>query len=169
MDGTYWCKAHYLDASALVKLVADDPDEAPGRDILREYYRQHTASVYSTSFSIGEALSAFKMKFKRGRITESQYIKYVRDFIGQTVGANLRIDEVPILSPIVVSEAERLIKVHKIDFLDCFQIVTIMQGKFHVLGSYSKSILITADRDLAKAARAEGAKVLECTSEPAPS
>ena len=67
-----------------------------------------------------------------------------------------------------MTEAERLIKQHKIDFLDCFQIVTILHGKFRVLGPDSKSILITADRALAKAARAEGARVWECTSEPPP-
>jgi len=45
------------------------------------------------------------------------------------LGVNLRIDDVPILSPIVSTEAERLIKKHKIDFLDCFQIVTIFARK----------------------------------------
>jgi hypothetical protein len=30
----YAVKVHYFDASALVKLVADDPDEEPGREIL---------------------------------------------------------------------------------------------------------------------------------------
>ncbi len=168
MDPTYWCKAHYLDASALVKLVADDRSEEPGRDVLRNYYWQHIASVYATSYCITEAFSAFKRKFLRGQITEDQYIKYVQTFIRQFLGANLRQDEVPILWPVVFSEAERLIKKHKIDFLDCFQIVTIMHGQFHVLGPNSQSILITADRDLAKAARAEGAKVWECASEPAP-
>ncbi len=74
----------------------------------------------------------------------------------------------PILSPVVFSEAERLIKMYKIDFINCFEVVTILRGRFRVLGPQSKSILITGDRELAKAARAEGAKVWECTSEPAP-
>jgi predicted nucleic acid-binding protein len=163
----YSVKAHYLDASALVKLVADDQDEEPGRDILRKYYREHS-NRYATSYSVSEALSAFKSKFLRGRIAESQYIKYVQDFIRTVVGANLQIDEVSILAPVVHQEAERLIKTYKIDFLDCFQIVTILHGRFRHLGPESKSILITGDRDLAKAARAEGPGVWECTSEPAP-
>jgi predicted nucleic acid-binding protein len=168
MDGVYWCNAHYLDASALVKLVADDPDEEPGREVLRRYYWSHIASMYATSYCIAEAFSAFKRKFMQGRITEDQYIKYVRTFIRQFLGANLRQDELPILSPVVFSEAERLIKKYQIDFLDCFQIVTIMQGQFHVLRSGSQSILITADRALANAARAEGAKVWDCRTEAAP-
>jgi predicted nucleic acid-binding protein len=58
----------YLDASALIKLVADDVDELPGRDAVRKYYWAHAAHVYSTSYSITEALSAFKLKYVRGRI-----------------------------------------------------------------------------------------------------
>jgi predicted nucleic acid-binding protein len=168
MNSYYACKAHYLDASALVKLVADDPSEEPGREALRKYYWGHISAVYATSYCITEAFSAFKGKFLRGQITEDQYIKYVQTFIRLFLGVNLRQDEVSILSPVVFSEAERLIKKHKIDFLDCFQIVTIMHGQFRVLSASSQSILITADRPLAKAARAEGARVWECTSEPAP-
>ena len=168
MTGYYWCKAHYLDASALVKLVADDPEEDLGREALRKYYWGHTASMYATSYCIAEAFSALKSKFLRGRITEDQYITYVQKFIRHFLGVNLRLDQVPILSPLVFSEAERLIKKHKIDFLDGFQIVTIMHGQFHSMGLNSQSVLVTADRGLAKAARAEGARVWECTSEPPP-
>jgi predicted nucleic acid-binding protein len=149
-----------------VKLVADDLDDEPGREALRAYYWANTASVYATSYSVAETLSAFKKKFGQGRISEEQYLKYIREFLRTVVGVNLRIDEVPILS--VFSKAERLIKTHGIDFLDCLQIVTIMEGQFRnsVLGS--QSILITADRPLAKAARAEGARVWKCTTEDAP-
>jgi predicted nucleic acid-binding protein len=168
MGGRYWCIPHYLDASALVKLVADDDGEEPGRDVLRKYYWEHTAHMYATSYCITEAFSAFKRKFLREQISEDQYIKYIQTFIRQFLGANLRQDDVPILSQVVFSEAERLIKKYKIDFLDCFQIVTILHGQFRVLGPNSKSILITADARLANAARSEGARVWECRSEPAP-
>lgn len=161
------CCAHYLDASALVKLVANDPAEKPGRDAVRKYYHEH-ANMYATSYSVAETFSAFKGEFVRGEIAQNEYIKDVREFIRIVLGVHLQIDEVPILSPDVFSEAERLIKAHGIDFLDCFQIVTILRGRFRVLGPQSKSILITADRNLAKAARAEHARVWECTSEPAP-
>ena len=167
MITSYAVKVHYLDASALVKLVADDPDEEPGRDVLRQYYREHS-SRYATSYCVTEAFSAFKLKFRRGKITEDQYIKYVKKFIDGVIGANLRIDEVPILNPLVFTEAERLFQKYKIDFIDCFQIVTILTGQFRFLCSDSKSILITADRALATAARAEDARVWEVTTEPAP-
>jgi len=162
-----WCRAHYLDASALVKLVAEDPDEKPGRETLRGYYRTHAANVYATSFSVAETFSAFKSKLLRKRINEDQYIEYIRSFIRTVLGANLRIDEVTILSPLV-SRADQLIKTHQIDFLDCLQILTILEGRFRHNGPNSKSLLITADNGLASAARAEGAAVWLCTNEPAP-
>jgi predicted nucleic acid-binding protein len=168
VTGHYWCVPRYYDASALVKLVADDIDEEPGQQILRNDYWSHTASVYATSYCITEALSAFKRKLDRGRISQAQYLKYLRDFRGQLLGCNLRQEELPLLSPIVASETERLIKTYNIGIVDCFQIVTLRHGRYRVLGPNSKAILITADRGLAKAARAEGARVWECTREPAP-
>jgi predicted nucleic acid-binding protein len=165
----YWCRAHYLDASALVKLVDESAGESKGRDALRKYYKEH-ASMYSTSYCLAEAFGVFKRKFLRREITQDQYIKYVQDLIGCTVGWKLQIDEVDILLPVVSNEAERLIRKwkDKIDFLDCFQIVTVLHGRNRVLVGESKSILITADSNLAEVALAEGAKVWECKSERAP-
>jgi predicted nucleic acid-binding protein len=168
-ESGYRCKAHYLDASALVKLVDDSAGESKGREALRKYYNEH-ASMYSTSYCLAEAFGVFKRKFLRQEITEEQYIRYVQVLIDRTVGWKLQIDEVDILLPIVSSEAERLIRKwkDKIDFLDCFQIVTVLHGRNRVLVGESKSILITADNKLAEAARAEGARVWECKSERAP-
>jgi hypothetical protein len=61
----YWCKAHYLDASALVKLVDDSAGESEGRDALRKYCNDH-ASMYSTSYCLAEAFGVFKRKFLSG-------------------------------------------------------------------------------------------------------
>jgi predicted nucleic acid-binding protein len=164
----YSIKVHYFDASALVKLVADDADEELGRDVLRKYHHDHANPKYATSFCIAEAFGAFKLKFLRKKISEKEYVSYLRNFIRVT-GNTFQIDEVPILEPIVISEAERLIAKYKIDFVDCFQIVTVLRGKFRIFNGPSQSILITADRELSRVARAESARVWECTSEPAPS
>jgi predicted nucleic acid-binding protein len=93
------------------------------------------------------------VKYVRGRIARSEYKHYVREFLKLTIGLNLRIDEVQVLSPVVRDEFERLIDTYDIDFLDCFQLVTIMHGKYRVLVDRSKSLLITADKKLAEAAR----------------
>ena len=163
----YAVKVHYLDASVLVKLVADDPDEEPGRTAVRKYYESHT-SMTATSHCLSEALSVFKSKFLRSRISREDYVRYVEKFINQTVGWKLEIDDMPILSSTLLREAEKLIRKYELDFVDCVQIVTILHGKYKIFCGDSKSILITADRALASAARAEGARVWECTREPSP-
>ena len=163
----YAIKVHYFDASALVKLVADDPDEEPGRDVLRKYHNQHAHPGYTTSFCVSEAFGALKLKFLRKKISETQYLKCVKNLI-RVIGNTFQIDELEILLPLVSSEFERLVGNYKIDFVDCLQIVTIRHGRFRIFDGPSKSILITADRELAKAARAESARVWECSSETAP-
>ena len=122
---SYSVKAHYLDASALVKLVADDADGLPGRDALRAYYYSHADSVYATSYCVAETFSVFKRKQLRGTITGCDYIRCIHEFIRCTVGTNLRIDEMSILSPKMLSEGERLFNQHGIDFIDALQIVTV--------------------------------------------
>jgi predicted nucleic acid-binding protein len=159
----------YLDASALVKLVADDEDELRGRDAVCAYYWSHSAHVYSTSYSITEALSAFKSKYVRRCIVRDKYKHYIREFLKLTIGSNLRIDEVPILSPFVRDEFDRLIDLYDIDFLDCLQLATIMHGKYRAFDGGSKSLLITADKKLAEAARKENVDSWYCVDEPAPS
>lgn len=165
--GYYAIKVHYFDASALVKLVADDPDEEPGRGILRRYHREHAHPGYTVSFCVAEALGALKLKFLRQKISETEYLKYVKDLI-RVVGNTFQTDELEILAPIAGSEFERLVTKHRLDFVDCFQIATLKHGKYRIFEGPSKSILITADRNLAKAARSEGARVWECTSEEPP-
>ena len=103
----YAIKVHYFDASALVKLVADDADEEPGREVLRKYYHQYAHPGYTTSFCISEAFGALKLKFLRKKIAETQYLKYVKDLI-RVVGNKFQIDELEILLQVVSSEFERL-------------------------------------------------------------
>ena len=171
-------KVCYLDASALVKLVADDRDEEPGRDAVREYYRTN-ANMRATPYCVAETLSVFKRKFLQKRISRDEYKRYVKAFVHTIIGANLTIEEpqssewvgfgssiLPILK--LLSEAETLLDKYEIDFIDCVQIANILHGQCSPFSGDSRSILITADRDLAQAARAETARVWECTSEPPP-
>jgi len=83
-------------------------------------------------------------------------------------GWKLQIDDLELLDPRFSGEAERLINAHSIDFVDAIQIVTLLQGRYRGLVEGSQSILITADKELAKAARFEGARVWECTTEHKP-
>jgi len=149
-----------------VKIVAEDSDEAPGRDAFRRYFYSHP-TMRTSSFCVAETLSAFKNKWLRGRIEEAQYVTYLGEFFRLGL-SRIEIEDFPLLSPLLYSEAKRLIKEHGIDFIDGLQIVTLLHGRFRGLAGESQSILITADRGLAAAARAERARVWECTTDPPP-
>lgn len=123
-----WCKASYFDTSALVKLVMDDPSEEPGREAVRKYYWANTANMYTVPYCVAETFSVFKRKFLQGHLTSEQYLKCIKTFTGHFLGGNLRQDQMSVLSPIVFAETERLVNDHGIDFVDCLQIVTIMQA-----------------------------------------
>ena len=164
----YAIKVHYFDASALVKLVADDADEALGRDALRKYHHEHAHPGYTTSFCFAEALGALKNKCLRKKITQSEYLEVVNKLL-RVVANTFQTDELPTLDPTVQKEFQRLVSTYQLDFVDCLQIVTVLKGRFRIFDGPSKSILITADRELAKAARSEGVRVWECSSEDPPS
>jgi predicted nucleic acid-binding protein len=159
--------ASYFDASALVKLVANDADEEPGRAAVRRHYFDN-ALMFSTSFCVAECLSAFKSKFTRKRIEKAEYIRYVREFLRLGLGLRLQLEDVEVLSPAMYGEALDLVEQYGIDFIDAMQIVTLLKGRFRGLVQGSQSLLITADRELARVARAESARVWECTTEPQP-
>ena len=166
----------YLFASALVKLVADDQDEEPGRAAVRKYFDSHT-NKKAVPYCVAEALSVFKRKFLSKKISREEYKNYVRAFV-RTIGY-LEIEE-PQFSEYMglgsrtlpthklLHEAEKLLNKHNLDFIDCVQIANILHGRYSPFCGDSQSILITADEDLAKVAKAEGAKVWDCINEPPP-
>jgi predicted nucleic acid-binding protein len=122
-----------------------------------------------TSLCFAEALGVLKTKhFNRKEITRKGYLN--RSYLLTALLRDKRIllDEVPLSDPKIFNAVESVIKKHQIDVSDAFQIVTIKRGRFKKFSGESQSLLITADRGLAKAARLEGVKVWECTHEPIP-
>lgn len=161
------CGAFYLDASALVKLVADDDDENDGREAVRNLY-SNNANMYATSYCVTEALGAFKRKFNHKQISQEEYVRYCMDFTKKVLGGSLHIDEVPIVSVPIFQHAERLMIKYAIDFVDSLQLITLLHGKFSIMINESQSLLVTADDALANAARKEGARVWQCRTEASP-
>jgi len=62
----------------------------------------------------------------------------------------------------------RLVDDHGVDSIDAMQIVTLLKGRYRQFMDGSQSLLITADRELARVARLESPKVWECTADPQP-
>ena len=162
MAGGEWVKMHYLDASALVKLVIDEGDCGP----LRKYFNS-TTNFCSTPLCLSEALGVLKRKWKRKEITIDEYFGATRTLIIDTWGKRIELDDVG-LDPSVHSETEELARQHSLDLSDALQLVTLFNGRYSVLSQGSASVLITADKDLAVAADSEGVRVWNCRTSEVP-
>lgn len=159
-----YVRVHYLDASALVKLLVDEP----GSSRLKEYF--DNPNVFRmTSLCFAEALGVLKAKYLyRGEITEKGYLH--RSYLLEVYlkHGRIKLDEVSLTDPAMFDEVEVIVKKYQIDISDALQIVTLKKGRYSKFVEESQSLLITADADLAKAARSEGLKVWDCINEPSP-
>jgi len=161
---TGYVKVHYLDASALVKLLVDEIGSAP----LKEYF--NNSHVFRmTSLCFAEALGVLKTKYLyRKEITEKGYLNRSNLLTVYLREGRIKLDEVSLTDPAMFEEVEAIVKKYKIDVSDALQIVTIQKGRFKSFVDESQSLLITADEDLAEAARSEGLKTWYCIKEPTP-
>jgi predicted nucleic acid-binding protein len=162
---TAFFRANYLDASAIVKVLVDEPDCEHIQE--QEYFKSPNV-FYMTSFCFAEALGVLKVKLSRGEITKKGYANRCYLLTNWIRTQRVKIDEVPLTASSVFEEVESLARQYGIDVSDALQIVTIRNGKYSNLVGESKSVLITADRGLTKAARNEGLMVWDCIHEPIP-
>lgn len=163
MSGILWAKAHYLDASAMVKLVVDEGDGQP----LRDFFNGN-ASFCTSPLCLGEALGVLKGKWSRGTIDENAYFAATRRLIIDAWGKRIEIDDIGFVTPSVLSEVELLAKKYTLDLSDALQIITVQKGRYARLGPNSASTLITADAKLGAAASSEGIRVWNCIASSAP-
>jgi predicted nucleic acid-binding protein len=158
-----WVKCYYLDASALVKLVVDEPDGKPLRAFI-----QRSTNLHATDLCVGEALGVLKGKWQRGAISEALYFAATRRLIIDAWGGRIKRDSVELFDPGKHAEVEAMAKKHSLDLSDALQLVTILKGTYSKLGPNSASVLITADAGLAKAAAAETIRAWNCIADLAP-
>lgn len=165
-------RTHYLDASALVKLViAEDHAEK-----LRAYCGR--ALLATTSLCFGEALGVLKRKWKKGksheRLSQEAYLAACEDLFARIRNGSLEIEDTPLLSGkprelrANFERIEKLAQRHSLDISDALQLLTLRSGTYSKLEGTARASLVTADRDLARAARAEGMPAWDCVHDPAP-
>jgi predicted nucleic acid-binding protein len=153
----------YLDASAIVKLLVNED----GSDVVRDYVSRH--SVFATTqLCFAETLGALKLKFIHQLLSREQYLAACADLMAHLRGQTLEIEDIGISASTIFDEVERVAAKHALDVSDAYQLLTLQRGAFSSLTGDSRPILITADRDLAAAARKEGLRVWDCLREPAP-
>jgi predicted nucleic acid-binding protein len=158
------CRADFFDASALVKIYSDEPCS----DVVRPYFRER-ATKYTSPFCFYEALNALKGKWKyQGKMSNAQYLDAAFQLTAWYSAATRRIDDLDFTDPMTFSDAKRLANSSQLDLSDAFQILSVKKGYFSPLANESATVLVTADSDLAVAARSEGLRVWNLMSEPAP-
>lgn len=158
-----WAKARYLDASALVKLVVNEADSLPVQEFVRA-----NVGFCATSLCLAEALGVLKGKWEHNHLTDSQYFECTRRLIIDAWGKRIEVDDIGLFTLSGLSGVEAMARKHALDLSDALQLVTILRGRYSVLGPNSASVLITADAKLAAAAGAEGIRVWNCVGGPAP-
>src|SRR5206468_827485 len=102
-------------------------------------------------------------------LTTDAYLDAVYRLTVAASGKEIELQDYGLMDPFVQKDVKRIIKTHNIDVSDALQLLTLLKGEHSVLVRGSASVLITADKGLATAAKAEGVRVWNCAAEPAPS
>jgi predicted nucleic acid-binding protein len=160
--GVRYFKANYLDASAAVKLVVPEL----GSDRIKAYFADRRSFI--TGFCLAEALGVLKRKMLKSQFSRDHYFDKCFMLLSYVQMERINIDEPEISSIETFQRAEDFARRHSLDLSDALQLVGLKYGRFCHFVQDSKSLLITADRSLAAAARAEGLQVWNCEEAPGP-
>ena len=157
-------RANFFDASALVKYHCDEPRS----DVLRAYFNSQSTK-YTTPFCFYEAMNVLKGKWKNKRqIDRKDYLLAASHLTSWYGASSANIKDLDFTSPLIFNNARKLVERTELDLSDAFQILSVKDGYFSPLAQESQTILVTADKLLAKAAREEGLRVWYLMEEPAP-
>lgn len=111
-----------------------------------------------------------KGKWTHGRLTQEAYLAACEDLFARVRGDSLEIEDAPIFSKdsrAIYDEVEKLAQKHSLDISDALQLLTLRSGTYSRLEGTARASLVTADRKLACAARAEGMRAWDCVHDPA--
>jgi len=157
-------RADFFDASALAKIYSDEPCS----DVVREYFRSR-ATKYTTPFCFYEAMNVLKGKWKhKGQLTIDQYLDAAFRLTAWYGASSSSIEDLNFTEPATFTEAKEIAQRNQLDLSDAFQILSVKKGYFSVLANESSTVLVTADKELADAARTEGLRTWNLMKEPAP-
>ena len=162
MEGTI--KTHFLDTSAILKLVVDED----GCQRVRDYFSENSV-FWTTSFCFFETLGVLKaMCFYRKNINQTKYLIASEEMVSLFRNESISIEEVNIQEYLIFNETEHISKKYSLDIADAFQIVTLKKGFPSRLEGGAKTIFITCDTKLANIARIEGLRVWNAMKEEKP-
>ncbi len=158
---------HYLDTSVAVKIVIDEENSDEIRKYIKENYSYH---FHITEFAFYEFLSVLKLKWQKKEITYQQYTEKIYIFAGYLNEDLVQIDRSFRMENFkTILEVGELVKKYSIDFSDALQIYTVINGEYHDRIFECKTVFVTADKNLAKAAKSEKIRVWHYGKENPPS
>ncbi len=160
-----YARFHFLDASALVKLLLHPDIIEEGSERLADY-RRDNSNFGTINLCITEALTVIKSKHfgsKKNRSLNLDGYLIVANRLKVMLGhKTIRAFEFDFLSNRNFTEACHLVKNHGIDLIDAFQLLSVSSGPFSSLTGKSHTLFITADENLSKAAQNEGIETWYC-------
>ena len=158
-------RANCFDASALVKVFSSEA----GSDLVRDYFNNRSPTKYTTPFCFYETLGVLKVKWLyRNELTQAEYTDAAFRLVAWFGASTRYAKDIDLKDPTVFVRVRELAAKHSLDLSDAFQIVSVKDGYFSHLINDSKTVLVTADESLAKAAQLEGVKSWYCLGEPEP-
>lgn len=141
----------FFDASAAVKRYIDEK----GFEKLSSYGRD---IIYMTNICVMETLNVFKLKWKRGEISQDQYFEISYEFCSELGSQRIQVQDLNLSDFEVFYKAEEIAKKYHLDLSDALQIYSL-KHIFTTFVGKSTPLLVTFDKDLAKGARQEGVNV----------
>jgi predicted nucleic acid-binding protein len=157
-------RADFFDASALVKIHAQEP----ASEIVRSYFNSR-ALKYTSPFCFYETLNILKSKWlHRNELSRDEYLYAAFNLTAWYGVTSSKIEDLDFANPITFGNAQSLVERTGLDLSDAFQILSLKQGYFSGNINNSQTVLVTADKDLAVAARAEGLRVWYAMEESPP-
>ena len=158
-------RANFFDASALVKVFANESDGSS----LRDYWNSRSPTKHTTPFCFYEALSILKGKWvNRQELTKEQYLESSFRLWAWFNGATRHAKDVDLHDVQTFFKVKEVAERHSLDLSDALQIISVKDGYFSALINDSRTVLVTADKALSVAARAEGLRVWYCVDEQEP-
>jgi predicted nucleic acid-binding protein len=164
MVGPEPLRPHFLDSSALVKLVVHEPSS----EVLQPYFNSHSWFVTSP-LCVAEALNVVKRKWSRHELTDQQYFAASWELLfSYREGGRIQLTRENLADPEVFFGARELSVRYGVDLADTLQLYLLIRGSLAAYCDGSRAVHISADTALTSAARAEGLLAWDCVHEPSP-
>jgi predicted nucleic acid-binding protein len=153
-------RVRWLDASAIIKFLLEEQ----GSQQVRTYLAQH--GPFDTAWlCLGEVFGRLKAAHEHKEMTREEYLAQFEILLGWVSAKITKVYDIPRMDFLQCREVEKLVRKYPIDFSDAVQVHILKTDDFL---STHNPILITADRQLAKAARNEGLDAWDCKRDPSP-